>query len=328
MDETTARLRSARRSFSIVGFGFTALIAMALVAQVALVLLPELLGWNELEQKPWWIWVCAFVPMYLFAYPTGYLVLRALPGQPPQRNKLTATQFFSLIPVCLCLTYAGSLVGNLLSSVLSGGEAVNALDEFAMDQSPWKILLMVILAPLVEEWICRKLLIDRIGCYGEKLSVLMSGLIFGLLHQNLFQFFYAFAVGCLFAYVYVRTGRIWYTVVLHAIVNFLGAVVAPVIMSLSPEETTAETVTEMVNLGDSLKELLSALLVSAYGMCLLGFSIFGLVLIIRQRKKLAWNESDNQLSRKQAMKAAFLNAGMIIYVIICLAMTVLALFNG
>ena len=187
---------------------------------------------------------------------------------------------------------------------------------------------MVILAPLVEEWICRKLLIDRIGCYGEKLSVLMSGLIFGLLHQNLFQFFYAFAVGCLFAYVYVRTGRIWYTVVLHAIVNFLGAVVAPVIMSLSPEETTAETVTEMVNLGDSLKELLSALLVSAYGMCLLGFSIFGLVLIIRQRKKLAWNESDNQLSRKQAMKAAFLNAGMIIYVIICLAMTVLALFNG
>lgn len=326
MDQPTTP-RPARRSYSIIGFGFTALIAATLVAQIVFVRLPQLLGWEELSQQPWWNWVCTFVPVDLVAFPVCYLVLRRLPAQPPEQHHMTKRRFLELIPVCFCLTYAGSLVGNLLSALLSGGQAVNALDEFAMDQSPLKILVMVIMAPLLEELICRKLLIDRTVRYGEKLSVLMSGLIFGLLHQNLFQFFYAFAVGCLFAYIYIRTGRIRYTVLLHAIINFAGSVVAPAIVSFIPDDTTAEQITEVVNLEAELQEMLISLLVSVYGLCLLGLAIYGLVLLLRNRKNLVWQEQDGQLPRKRALKAALLNWGMIIYTAICLTMTVVALFN-
>lgn len=326
MEQTTTRLRSSRRSFSIIGFAFAALILVALIAQGALLLLPELLGRCDLEQQSWWVWVCASVPMYLFAYPVCILILRVLPAGAPEQKALTAKQFFTLIPICFCLMYAGSLTGTLLSSLLSGGQAVNALDEFAMDQSPLKILVMVILAPLFEELICRKLVIDRTVRYGEKLSVLMSGLIFGLLHQNLFQFFYAFALGSVFAYVYIRTGRIRYTIILHAIINFLGAVVAPAMLSLAPSDTTVGQVAETLDFQAMLTEVLSMLLVSAYGMCILGLSIAGLVLLLQKRKKLIWKETEQQLPRKQALKASLLNVGMILYGVICLVMIVLALF--
>ena len=327
MEETTLKLRSARRSFSVVGFSFVILTVVAVAAQLGFALLPKLLRWDSLTQKSWWIWVCASAPMYLFAFPACFLMLRLLPGKAPDTNVLTKKQFLTLIPICFCMMYAGNLVGTVLSWVLSGGKAVNALNNYAMDQSPLKILVMVILAPLLEELICRKLLIDRTVRYGEKLSVLMSGLIFGLLHQNLFQFFYAFALGSLFAYVYIRTGRIRYTVILHAIINFLGAVVAPAVLSVLNSDAMTGLDAEKVTVEALMAAIPGALLVTVYSMSLLGVSVFGLVLLILKARKLSWQERSQQLPGKTALRAALLNVGMIIYTLICLVMIVLALFN-
>jgi membrane protease YdiL (CAAX protease family) len=327
MEENTLQTRGVKRSLSVVGFAFSVLIAVALAAQFAILLVPKLLGLDALSQKSWWTWVCASVPMYLFAFPACCLMLHILPGKAPESQKLTVRQFLTLIPISFCLMYAGNLVGTLLSLALSGGQAQNAIAEYAMDQSPFKILVMVILAPLLEELICRKLLIDRTVRYGEKLSVLMSGLIFGLLHQNLFQFFYAFALGSLFAYVYVRTGRVRYTVILHAIVNFLGAVVAPAVISLLNMDAINELAEGEASMELLIEILPGYLVLMAYGTVLLGLSVLGLVLLILKRRKLVWKETEQQLPGKLALKSAFMNVGMIVYILICLVMIVLALFN-
>lgn len=327
MDETQARLRGTRRSYCVAGFSFVLLFAVANLAQLAMELVFRGPQWNWLTKYSWWTWVSAFAPMYLFAFPAGILLLHVIPGKAPEDQRLTPKQFWTLIPICFCLMYAGNLVGTLLSLLLSGGQAVNQIEDLAMDHSPLKILVMVILAPVLEELICRKLLIDRTVRYGEKLSVLMSGLIFGLLHQNLYQFFYAFALGSLFAYVYVRTGRVRYTMILHAIVNFLGSVVAPAIVSLVDMEAINE-----LSAGNASIELLMEILpgyavLMLYSMALMGVSVFGLVLLIIKARRLVWKEAAQQLPRKMSLKAAFLNAGMIVYILICLIMTVLALFN-
>jgi hypothetical protein len=222
--------------------------------------------------------------------------------------------------------YGGNLVGTVLSMLLSGGQAVNGIQEFAMDQSPLKILVMVVLAPLLEELICRKLLIDRIGQYGEKLAVLMSGLIFGLLHQNLFQFFYAFALGAIFAYIYIRSGKLRYTVIFHAIINFMGAVIAPFVTSLVDWEAIEQLGTGQEIQPEQMLEILPGYLaMQAYTMVLIGLSILGLVLLIIKLRKLDWTPMPRQLPRKEALKAAFVNAGMIVYIVLCLIMMVLAL---
>ena len=327
MEDTVLKYRNAKRSFSVIGFGFTVLIAVAIVMQLAFVRVPEWLGWDFLTQKSWWTWVCASAPMYLFAFPACILVLMLLPAKTPEPKVLTPKQFLTLIPICFCLMYTGNLVGTLLSFLLSGGQAVNAVESYAMDKSPLKILVMVILAPTLEELICRKLLIDRTVRYGEKLSVLMSGLIFGLLHQNLFQFFYAFALGSLFAYVYIRTGRIRYTMILHAMVNFLGAVVAPGILGLLNQNAINELTAGNVSIELLMEILPGYLVLMLYSTMLLGLSVFGLVLLILKVRHLTWKETAQQLPKKPALKAAFLNVGMIVYVLVCLVMIVLALFN-
>lgn len=327
MDDSAIRLRSARRSYSLVGFAFSILIFVAVGTQLLFLLLPQWLGWDAITEKSWWIWVCSFAPMYLFAFPACFLLLRLLPVKGPERQSLKPKQFWTLIPISFCLMYAGNLVGNLLSMILSGGQAVNAIESYAMDRSPLKILVMVILAPLLEELICRKLLIDRTVRYGEKLSVLMSGLIFGLLHQNLFQFFYAFALGSLFAYVYIRTGRVRYTVILHAIINFMGAVVAPAMLTLMDMNTLNEMTAAEFSPEILWTVIPGYLVFMAYSTMLMGLSVFGLVLLIIKARRMIWIEKEQQLGRKPALKVAFINAGMIIYILICLVEIVLALFN-
>ena len=77
-------------------------------------------------------------------------------------------------------------------------------------------------APLGANWCRNKLLIDRIHVYGEGTAIVLSGVAFGLFHGNLSQFFYAAFLGCMFAFLYVRTGRILYPILLHAAINLLG----------------------------------------------------------------------------------------------------------
>lgn len=80
----------------------------------------------------------------------------------------------------------------------------------------------VILAPILEELVFRKLLLDRVRHWGDRLSILISALFFACYHTNLFQFFYAFAVGALFAYLTLRTGTVRYSILLHGLINLVG----------------------------------------------------------------------------------------------------------
>ena len=103
--------------------------------------------------------------------------------------------------------------------------------DYVMGNPLYSILVMVILAPVLEEYIFRKLLIDRLSKYGELTAMLFSATVFGLFHMNFFQFFYAFGLGLLFAYIYTRTRNLLYPVLLHMIINFQGSVLAPWLLS-------------------------------------------------------------------------------------------------
>ena len=135
-------------------------------------------------------------------------------------------------------------------------------------------------------------------------------------------------MGLVFGYIYTRTGRLRYTVLLHGIVNFMGAVVAPWIISLldmdalmnmdanaSPEEI-------MMLYGEMLPGLMVYLL---YALFLMGMAIAGLVLLILKCRRLIWKEADAQLPKGTAVKTVYLNVGMVLYVLLCLAAIVFSL---
>ena len=319
MDETTYDLLPARKAFSRIGLAFCAILVIATVLQVLWVAIPTAI-WGEdnwATSTSWGMWLCASIPLYCFAIPTGLLILRKLPAQAPQEAQLGRSNFFIFLPICFCLMYAGNLLGTGLSYLLSGGTAENAVESLAMDNHPLKVVVIVILAPLLEEYVCRKQLIDRTRQYGEKTAVLLSALVFGLLHQNLFQFFYAFALGLVFAYIYTRTGRLRYSVALHCIINFMGSVIAPWLVSMTNEDALSGI--------DPFALPLSMLLTALYGMFLIGMSIAGLVLLIAKSRQLIWKEAATPLPKGTAAKTVYLNVGMVLYVLLCVASFVLAL---
>ena len=83
-----------------------------------------------------------------------------------------------------------------------------------------------ILAPIFEELFYRKIVIDRLRRYGDLPAILISGLMFGLLHGNVSQFFYTTVFGMLFGYIYINTGKIRYTIALHMSINIVSGVLA------------------------------------------------------------------------------------------------------
>ncbi len=323
--------KQAKKTFSRIGMGLSVILLVASLLQALWVLIPKAI-WGEdnwLASSSWGIWVGSFAPMYLIAVPLGLLILKKLPGTTPRDGKMSLGRFLLYLLMAYPLMYGGSFMGVLLSSLLSGGTAENALTQYAMDTSPLKIIVMVILAPLMEEFIFRKQIIDRVGKYGEKTAVLFSGLLFGLFHQNLFQFFYAFFTGCLFAHMYIRTGRLRYPALLHGIINFQGAVVAPWILGLLDLDAISNIdpnlpPEELLSLYGSMMPGLAIYLL--YALLLLALSFAGLVVLIVKLTQLTWRETELELPRLMRFKAPYLNVGVIVLVALCIAGCVYALF--
>ena len=323
-------LKPVRKVFSRIGLAFCAILVLATVLQLLFVLVPQLL-WGEdnwLATSSWGLWIVTFVPLYCIAIPVGLLILGKLPATPPLDKRLSVKGLLVVFPICVFLMLSGSLIGTFLSALFSGGTAENALTDYVMQPNPIKILFMVVLAPILEEYVCRKQIIDRVGQYGEKTAIILSALVFGLLHQNLFQFFYAFALGLVFGYIYTRTGRLRYPIILHAIINFMGSVIAPWILTLADMEAmenldlSLPTEQLMAQYTEILPGLLALL---GYLFCYLGLAFAGFVLLLIVCCQLEFKEAPAQLPKGTAVKTVYLNVGMVLYIILCLSACVLAL---
>ena len=216
-----------RKIYSKIGFVLFTMAGITIALQSGLSVLFSSLKIDALNNSSWIVWLTTFVPLYLIAVPIGLLLLRKIPTEPAEKSKLSAKHFILVLIICIPIMYIGNLLGTVLASLISGGNSANALIDFAFDKSPLKIVVLVILAPVIEEYIFRKQIIDRVKKYGEKTAFFLSAFAFAMFHMSLYQFFYAFGLGLIFAYVYIRTGRLRYSVALHIIINFVGSVVAP-----------------------------------------------------------------------------------------------------
>ena len=183
------------------------------------------------------------VCMYVFAFPVFWLMMRRIPSwHKPEGEKLSLGSFLMWAVVCFGFTYIGNFIGQFLMWVVgmaTGNPPANPVMDMLGEMNPWvMILTTVVIAPVMEELMFRKFLIDRLVPYGQKAAVLISGLAFGLFHGNFFQFFYACMLGGIFAYLYSSTGRIRYNNLLHMIINAVGGVV-PILLLPGLEDFTA-----------------------------------------------------------------------------------------
>ena len=187
------------------------------------------------------------------------------------------------------------------------------------------MLFIVLLGPFLEEFIFRKLLIDRTRAFGEKNAILFSAFLFGLFHINPLQFFYAFGIGLILGYIYVRTGKVLYTWMMHAFINFLGCVVMGGLLRWIRFEEMMKLTSDPEKLkafcrqGDVLAGLMAC---SAYGLFLVGLVITGIILLIRKRKKCELAPVAEGVGETALRRDMLLNAGVVVFYVVTTALTV------
>ena len=300
--------KQARRDFSRVGFSLLAMGAVTALVQLALALAAARI-WRETAPPGWLLWFVTFAPQYLAAMPlAAWMLHRLVPASRPVQHPMGPGRFAAALLMCIGLMVTGSLLGSGLAEIFSGGAAENPLSAYVSRISALQVFVMVVLGPAAEELLFRKLLLDRLARYGGLPAALVSGLCFGLYHMNLFQFFYAAALGTLFAFLYLRTGRLRYPLALHMLVNLLGSVVGPLLLQAAGGAGQTGLV-----------------LLAAYELLLLGAAVAGLVLLVRARRQFTFPPAACQLPAG-GCRVAVLNAGMLLFAALCLGLTVFTLF--
>ena len=137
------------------------------------------------------------------------------------------TLLYSIV-VGVCCYFLNVLVASLFSNiiVLFGYETIpsystmgggTTLTEFLVS-----LVLVAVLPAICEEVTHRGLLLGGFSRLGLKASVILSSLLFGLLHLNINQFFYATVLGFLMAVAVIMTKSIFPAMIIHFCNNGLS----------------------------------------------------------------------------------------------------------
>ncbi len=311
-----------RRHFSRIGLSLFA--SFVIMASLQL-LLPALMRrlYPDYVTIPWLYFAVNYIPYYLLAIPYAGILLRMNTYGTPPKRKLGFGELLSYLPICYALTYVGNMIGTMVNSMLAivQGEMPNNALEGLMNGSDTltTLIFVVILGPIMEELLFRKLLIDAMYPYGERVCILMSALLFGAFHGNFYQFFYATMIGALLAFIYCRTGKIQYTILLHAALNFFGSVVAQGVLSLVDAAALAEgDITVMLQ-----DNPLGTLIYFGYSFLLIGVAVLGIILLIRKLRKTRL--LGGAIKLRAPFVTAILNVGMLLFLLSCIWLFILAL---
>lgn len=77
-----------------------------------------------------------------------------------------------------------------------------------------------IVGPIVEELLCRGIILRRMEKHGKVFAIMVSAILFGIMHGNLPQALYATLVGIVLAYVALEYS-IWWTIGIHILNNLV-----------------------------------------------------------------------------------------------------------
>lgn len=275
-----------------------------------------------------------FLTLYIIGFPVMYMLIRNIPKAEIPKKNLSIPGFIACIIITYTLMYLGNILALILNSnigKLTGRGGTNPIVDVISGMSPLlQILVVTICAPVFEEMFFRKFLIDRIAKYGEVTAMLISGMMFGLFHGNLVQCIYASLLGFFLAFVYIRTGRIIYTIILHCLVNSASTY-------LSMFMFKGIDLSEMygyLNNGDingyfqfvnNHMEVFAR--VGIIGMLMILILIVGIVLMIVLRKKFVFEKAPEEIEKGKKFSTAIINTGMIIYIVFWILSIALTQFD-
>lgn len=324
------RFEKAKRVFTTVGIAIALLAVVRLLTQIFMmrvmyVFFPAILDL-------WWAdTLLSFVPLYIFALPISLLVLSRIDKSEhngtclsrgengeytlTDKPKFGFKKWLLFAVASLGVLYIGSYIGEYVMAILSavmGYDYSSALGEMVQSMPVWAtVVTTCILAPIGEEILFRKLLIDRMRPFGDVAAILVSAMAFALFHMNFYQFFYALFVGIIIGYVYTLTGKLGWCIGLHAFINFIGSVVVPAMASGVDYDALAEGNTAVISQNPWAYVLyfLASFLITV-------LSVLSIIMIILHCRRLALSQGSEYLGKGRTAGAVLKSGGIILALVI------------
>lgn len=247
--------------------------------------------------------IVSSIIQYGIGFPIFWALVRKMPKRAPFPNKIGVKKILKYAFISSFVMFVGSYISAYLMlyvEQLMGNTPENSVSEI-LDNTNTIVSIVIagIIGPIFEELMFRKFFIDRLTPYGEATAIFFPALIFALFHGNLYQFFYAFFIGAFFSYIYLRTGKIIYTIALHIFVNLFFGVLVSWIASI-PNPDIYLLIFELVYYG----------LISA-----------GLFFFVRSIRNVVLSKGTVRFPKGVSSEVIFLNSGTIAFIAICLILT-------
>ncbi len=319
-------LKSTNKHFSKLGFMFLAGTVLVMGLQYAVSYGFYFLAPSFANEHSTAYFLIMMFSMYLISMPLMALCIKQVPkAAPVEKKKMGFGKWVQAFLITYAAMYASNLIGTAITqfiSIIKGAPVVNEIMEVATTNNMWvNFLVMVICAPIAEELLFRKMLIDRTEAYGDGVAIITTALFFGLFHGNLNQFAYAFCIGAVFGYVYLKTHNIVYTILMHMVINFMGGILSVSLLKYSGlDGLLSGNITSNEEMLAVLTSNIPGLILFAiYIFVVIAFALSGLAFFAANVKKLSFNKTELTVPKGQRFKTYFVNAGMIIFAVVWIA---------
>ena len=169
--------------------------------------------------------VCYMTPFFL----TGvlyYVLSRRTVTRRMNLGVRLPREFPLLILAGMAILTTGAIINGVFCDIIGYQMPVGAVSPSDYDNPAAVILYMgTALAPaFAEEFLFRGVFYTNLRPYGRAQAMIISSLLFALMHQNIAQLFYTFLAGLALALMYEITGSIWCSVFFHMFNNEISVI--------------------------------------------------------------------------------------------------------
>lgn len=235
------------------------------------------------------------LPFIIIFKCAGYRINDLISFSKPKKE-ITLPLFLMGISFCafsnLAVSFAGSIFEQLgFNYEVDMGDNPKGFFGFLLT-----VIATAIIPPLVEEFACRGLILGSLRKYGDGFAIIVSSIIFGIMHGNFQQMPFAFLVGLVLAFITIKSGSLWIAIAVHAFNNLVS-----VVFSFLPKSIPAMAQNAFYIL------LLSVLMI---------LGLVSLFLLRKETEIFAIEKSETEAKESQKGKWFFSSATIVIFIII------------
>ena len=296
--------KQIKRYFNMTALGFFSYAILIQILAVLAVLLIDLLFPALSSGAMYYSMMVSVIPCLLFLYflfRNNNLVSLDETEEPSSRfSPSVLLHFFlifcgvqwisSLLTIPLVLLFQKMGLDLSYSEMAAKGGALNDIP---------MLVYTILIAPIVEELVFRGVFYKRFKAFGSFFTAFACSLFFALIHSNFLQFIPAFMMGFVLFAIRDKYG-LRYSILLHLTNNALAILVN--------------------NLGTAQPWLMSA-----YGLLLLGGSVYTVISLIKNRAKLVALRPDEK--GRKALKLFFSSPLVWVDIVVLVILAIVILFN-